>query len=387
MDAHTYLQNFALRNCLVEVNESGELVPELAESWDVSKDARKWTFKIRSGIEFHNGKTLDADDVVASINSHRGENSTSAVKLLANQITSIKGNGNVVEIELESGNADYVYLLSSPEFVILPAGDGTPDYVSDQGTGAYVLENFEPGVNTVLKRNPNYWKSGAGNFESAEILAVNDGTALISGLNSRDLDVVNRVDPGLANKLSGLDHVDVVEYAGTLHYAFQMNTKSAPFDNNDVRLALKHGVDRESILSLVLSGHGSVGNDQPIGPANRYYNGDIPQRSFDPDKAAFHLKKAGLSSLDVSLFTSSGAFEGAVDAAVLLSEAEKKPESTWSSSDTRLTDTGAMYGSKNHGSQHGGVVGQRKIGCLLSVTPKAPRGMTPTSPTTVLTSY
>ena len=73
----------------------------------------------------------------------------------------------MVEIELESGNADYVYLLSSPEFVILPAGDGTPDYVSDQGAGAYVLENFEPGVNTVLKRNPNYWKSGAGNFESA----------------------------------------------------------------------------------------------------------------------------------------------------------------------------------------------------------------------------
>jgi peptide/nickel transport system substrate-binding protein len=94
----------------------------------------------------------------------------------------------------------------------------------------------------------------------------------------------------------------------------------APFDNNDVRLALKYSLNREALLKTVLRGHGIVGNDHPIGPANQYYASELPQREYDPDKAKFHLKKAGMSNLKVDLSAADAAFDGAVDAAVLYKE-------------------------------------------------------------------
>jgi peptide/nickel transport system substrate-binding protein len=103
-----------------------------------------------------------------------------------------------------------------------------------------------------------------------------------------------------------------------------MNTTLAPFDNNDVRMAIKHAIDREAMVRTILHGHGKVANDHPIAPANRYYAADIEQRAYDPDKARYYLKQAGLDTLEVSLHTANTAFAGAVDAAVLYAEQAAK---------------------------------------------------------------
>jgi peptide/nickel transport system substrate-binding protein len=92
-----------LRNCLTEVDNTGQLVGELAESWTALADAKTWTFKLRSGIEFHNGKTLDAADVVASINHHRGEDSNSAAKSILEEIDEIKAVGKDTVVVSLSG--------------------------------------------------------------------------------------------------------------------------------------------------------------------------------------------------------------------------------------------------------------------------------------------
>jgi peptide/nickel transport system substrate-binding protein len=86
------------------------------------------------------------------------------------------------------------------------------------------------------------------------------------------------------------------------------------------RLALKHAIDREALLKAILDGRGAPANDSPIGPANRYFNHEMPQRQYDVDQAKYHLGQAGLSSLEVNLSTSDTAFPGAVDAAVLYKE-------------------------------------------------------------------
>lgn len=101
-----------------------------------------------------------------------------------------------------------------------------------------------------------------------------------------------------------------------------MRADTAPFDNNDVRLALKHALDREHLLKVILFGHGAVGNDHPISSANRFFDGDLEQRAYDPDKARFHLKQAGLDSLEVSLSASPSSWAGvnAVDAAAIFRE-------------------------------------------------------------------
>ena len=85
--------NFQLRNCLVEIDHASNAIPELAESWEASPDAARWTFKIRKGVEFHNGKTLDASDVVYTINHHRGEESKSGAKGLLDPVQDIKTDG------------------------------------------------------------------------------------------------------------------------------------------------------------------------------------------------------------------------------------------------------------------------------------------------------
>ena len=102
-----------LYNCLTEIDAQGNLIPELAESWEGSDDAKTWIFKLREDVEFHNGKTLDAGDVISSLNHHRTEESKSAAKPLVTPISSIRAEGKrTVVVELSSGNADFPYMLS-----------------------------------------------------------------------------------------------------------------------------------------------------------------------------------------------------------------------------------------------------------------------------------
>jgi peptide/nickel transport system substrate-binding protein len=108
--------------------------------------------------------------------------------------------------------------------------------------------------------------------------------------------------------------------AGTQHYTFAMDSRADPYKDNNVRMALKYALDRQEMLDNILHGYGTVGNDHPIGPNQRYFNAGLEQHSYDPDKAKFYLKEAGLDSLSVQLSAADAAFTGAVDAAVLFSE-------------------------------------------------------------------
>ena len=99
--------------------------------------------------------------------------------------------------------------------------------------------------------------------------------------------------------------------------------ETAPFDDNNVRLALKHAIDREEMVEKILFGYGVVGNDHPIGPGQRFFAKDLEQRVYDPDKAKHYLMQAGMDSLSVSLSVGDAAFAGAVDAGALFAESAK----------------------------------------------------------------
>ncbi len=331
LDPATYLDTYmqtvgsgALRNNLTEIDNTGKLVPELAESWDTS-DAKSWVFNIRKGVEFHNGKTLDADDVIASIAHHRGEDSKSAAKGILKAIKTIKADGkNKVVIDLDAPNADFPFIVSDYHIGIMPAKDGVVEWKSGVGTGGYTLENFEPGIRALLKRNPNYWKQGRAHFDEVEALVIADVNARTNGLKTGEIDVMNRCELKTVHLLKRTPGLRVEEYTGTQHYTFAMLTDVAPFDSNHVRMALKLGLDREQMLKTVLRGHGALGNDHPISTANRYHASELPQRKYDPDKAKWHLKQAGMSSVKVELSAADAAFAGAVDAAVLYKESAAK---------------------------------------------------------------
>ena len=311
-------------NNLVEIDHKGFPVGELAESWDVSKDAKTWTFKLRKGVTFSNGKALTPSDVIASFNHHRGEDTKSGAKGLLKQIVDIKADGNNVVFELEAGNADFNFVTADYHLIIMPDnGMGKIDWTSAIGTGGYVLSSHDPGVSILLKRRDDYWKSGRAWFDEVKILTINDTTARQNALVTGEVDAINGVDLKTINLLQRRPNINIIETSATAHFTMPMFTDVAPFNDLNVRLAIKYAVDREAMLQKILRGHGRVGNDHPIAPANRFFAADLPQRPYDPDRAKYHLKKAGMDSLDIELSTSDAAFNGAVDAAILLKESAK----------------------------------------------------------------
>ena len=326
----TFMQNInfgQLRNCLTEIGPDNQLRPELAESWEASADASTWTFKIRQGVEFHNGKTLDANDVVASINHHIGENTESGAKGIVRSITSVKADGkDTVVFSLDGGSADFPYLVSDYHLTICPANDdGTMDWQGGVGTGGYTLVNYEPGVNALTERNPNYWKEGAAWFDSIESLFLADATARTSGVMGGKLHSMNNVDLKTAGLLEKNPNVNLLTTFGNKHATMPMHADKAPFDDNNVRLALKWAIDRAQLLKTILRGFGETGNDHPIGPANVYRATpeELPQRDYDADKAKYYLKQAGLDKLSVEFYVAETAFGGATEASVLFQESAK----------------------------------------------------------------
>ncbi|SMF83962.1 peptide/nickel transport system substrate-binding protein [Tistlia consotensis] len=307
-----------LRNALTEIKADGTVGPELAESWEAEPDATIWVFTLRKGVTFHSGKTVTTEDGIASMHHHTGKDSHSAAKPLFSAVESISADGpDKVVFKLKAGNADFSYYMSDYHLCILPSKDGKVDATSGDGTGGYVLEHFEPGVRATAKHNPNYFKGDRAHFDSVELLSVTDPAARTNAISTGEIDVMERVDLKTVNLMKRRPGIEVIVTDGLQHYTMPMITKDKPFDNNDVRLALKYAVDRNELLKKVLRGFGRVGNDEPLAPANRFYAADIPQRHYDPDKAKFHLKKAGMSNLKVQLSAADAAFAGAVEAAEL----------------------------------------------------------------------
>ncbi len=310
-----------LHNYLTEIDAQGNLVPELAESWEGSDDARTWIFTLRKDVEFHNGKALDANDVIASLNHHRTEDSKSAAKPLVAPIESIRAEDKrTVVVELSSGSADFPYLLSDYHLAMLPAdGDRLAHPKDGVGTGGYVLADYEPGVRLLAKRNPNYWKAGRAHFDEVEVVGIGDISARTNALRTGEVDLMNRCDLKTVHLLERTPGFVVEEVTGTKHFSYPMLTEVDPLTDDNVRMALKLAVDREALLKSVLQGHGALGNDHPIGSANRFHAADIPQREYDPEKARWHLKQAGQEGLKVQLHVGE-IFVGAVDSAVLYRE-------------------------------------------------------------------
>ena len=316
--------HFAMHNYLTEVGPDGALRGEMAESWEASADASTWTFKLRDA-KFHNGDKVTAKDVIASLNHHRGEDSKSAAKPIMEPVEDIKADGDgVVVIALKDGNADFPFILSDYHLPIGPAGeDGKVDWSKGIGAGGYKLDNFEPGVRANFTRNDDYWKKDSCWFDSLELLSLVDPTARVNALVTGEVDLIDRVALKTVRQLKRKKGIKVLSTNGTQHYTFPMDTRAVPFKDNNVRLALKHAIDREELVDKILYGYGSVGNDHPIGRGQPFFAKEIEQRTYDPDKAKFHLKEAGMSSLDIPLSVADAAYSGATDAGTLFRESAK----------------------------------------------------------------
>ncbi|MBV8768401.1 MAG: ABC transporter substrate-binding protein [Hyphomicrobiales bacterium] len=314
----------SMSNSLTEVDAKGNITMDLCESMESADGAKKWVCKLRKGVTFHNGKDFTADDVVGSFRYHMGADSKSAAKAVLEQVDDIKPDDKqTVIFTLKGGNADFPYVVSDYHIPILPSENGVGDWRSGVRTGPFTLVSYEPGVRAKLKRNPNYHKPGRPYFDDVEFLTIADVTARTNALTTGEVHWISRADLKTLNLLSRNPDVAITEVTGYGHYVFPMDVTAPPFDNVDVRTALKWALNREDIAKKVFLGHAVVGNDSPIAPSVKFAADPKPRYTYDPDKAKFHLQKAGMQNLKVNLSVADTAFNGAIDAGVLYQEHAK----------------------------------------------------------------
>ncbi|MFK7944685.1 MAG: ABC transporter substrate-binding protein, partial [Paracoccaceae bacterium] len=261
LDGATYLDTVmictarACRDSLVEVGQDNTAQPGLAESWEASADAKTWRFTIRSGVEFSNGKSLTTEDVINSVNTHRGEDSKSGAKGVFAGIEDVKADGNVVEFTLKDGNADFPFLLTDYHMNVVPTVDGKADVLSMHGTGLYQLEEFDAGIRIAMKRAPNAWQQDKfGFFDSAEIIVISDGTARQNAVLTQSVDAINRPDLRSMDVVKRVPNLAIQDVPSNLMFTMPMSTDVKPFDDNNVCMANKHGTNHEELRQKSLFG-------------------------------------------------------------------------------------------------------------------------------------
>ncbi|MEB8388122.1 ABC transporter substrate-binding protein [Rhodobacteraceae bacterium KMM 6894] len=316
--AHQY------RSYLTMINPDGSLGSDLAVSWTANDDASQWTFEINPNASFHSGKPVTAEDVKASLNHHRGDDSTSAAKSLLTSVTDIQVDGDhTIVVTLDSGNADVPWLMTDYHFAICPAdGAGGIDWKSGDGSGPYKIDQGEWGVQWDLTRHDGWHLDGA-YFDALSMIVLNDPNARQAALVTGDVDAVSLVDLKTKALLARDKSIVIESVPSAAAITMPMFCDTAPFDNVDVRNAMKLAMNRDEIIEKIAFGEATKGNDFHHSPAMPYFPEGIEQREYDPDQAKSLLKKAGAEGIEVSLHTADSVFSGAVDMCVLYAEQAK----------------------------------------------------------------
>ena len=311
------------RAYLTQINPDQTLGGDVASEWSASPDAREWTFKINKQATFHSGAKVTTADVIASLNHHRGENTTSAAAAFLTDVQDIVDNGDhSVTIKLGAPNADLPWIMPDYHMPILPANaDGTMNWQSGDGCGPYQLVEYEPGVQARLIRHDEWHGEGA-YFDEIQFLIINDPNARQTALVTGDVDACSLLENKTLSLLTRNGEVEVDNVSSAQAITLPMHVDVAPFDNPDARMALKLAINREEIIEKITFGAATIGNDFHHSPAMPYFP-DIPQRQYDPEQAASLWKKAGMGNEQINISTADSITSGAVDALLLYSEHAK----------------------------------------------------------------
>ncbi|MDF2809760.1 MAG: peptide transporter substrate-binding protein [Microvirga sp.] len=282
-------------------SEPGRLRPVLAESWTPNDKGTIWTFKIRRGVKFNNGRSMTARDVAWTFNRLANPKfPSSASGMFSNTLVAggvSAPDDTTVVFELEKPVGSFSWLVSNDNYnaVIVPEnyeGVWAKDWV---GTGPWRIKEYIPGVRAIFVPNPDYWQ-GTPSADSVELTMFEDEKALLLAFQNQSIDITGSV--GLANARSVLRDqsrykVDVRKTS--VHDPIHFRMDSEPFKDKRVRQAMAFCIDRKSLVEKLLQGYASIGNDAPIAPVHEVFSAEVPQRPYDLNAAKRLLEEAGYS--------------------------------------------------------------------------------------------
>ncbi|MGH9302883.1 MAG: ABC transporter substrate-binding protein [Acidimicrobiales bacterium] len=293
----------------------------LAESIEPNKDATAWTIRLRPGIEFHNGKPLTAEDVIYSYQRVASNDLGGASSIAPCDMKNArKLDSLTLRIPCHTPFATFVDSIIGYNYYlsILPVDF---DIKHPVGTGPFKFKSFTPGVQSTFMANKSYWGTGLDGkplpyVDEVVINDYTDETSQVNGLESGQIHVANLLSATSISTVEGFAKILISEAGGMT--PFTMRVDQPPFDDANLRLALRWGIDRPQMLATVFEGHGRIGNDI-FSPFDPEQDKSIPQRKQDLDKAKHYLKKAGMYHKTVTMQTADVA-QGTISAAQVLKQ-------------------------------------------------------------------
>jgi peptide/nickel transport system substrate-binding protein len=287
-----------------------QLEPQLATSWKATQGGKVWTFKLRSGVMFHNGQPMTSADVVYTFQQ------LSDTKNASNALSSLGGvlkpegvravDSGTVEFSLEAANGNFPYLVSSDNYnaIIVPKGTDYAKWGKTMiGTGAFKFQSFTQNQSANFVANTAYW-GGAPNLAGTAFTFYQSQQPQLLALQGGDVDVIVQFVPtGAQAILSNASQYSIVKLKSSNHRELSMRTDQAPFTDARVRQAIAYSLDRPAMVQALLQGYGEVGNDSPFAPSFPSTDTSIPQRAQNIAKAKQLLQAAGHTSFSVTLAT------------------------------------------------------------------------------------
>ncbi len=290
---------------IVRLDENLTPTPHLAERWEANADGTEWTFHLRDGITFHDGKPFVAADVVYTFQRLLDPDVESPG---AGGLPGLEPDGitapddRTVVMRLTQPNVDWPEAITNSHTRIVPEGATNADLAAQSlGTGAYRIDEFIPGeISTVFERNENYWQPDLPKVDFFEVITIPEVEAQLAAIRGGQIDILSRAPAAHLDALDAEPDIMVISNpVGSSSVAY-CQIDVPPFDNNDLRLAIKYATNRPQHNDLVYGGRAYQMNDIPLPGLIRF--GLAGTREHNLAMAREHLSRAGYADgIDLTL--------------------------------------------------------------------------------------
>ena len=280
---------------LVRFAEDGSIQPALAESWSISDDGLVYTFKLRTGVKYHDGSDFNADDVKFALDRIGAENSANAQKALYKAISSVDVvDDATVRITLSQPTGAMLFNLAWGDAVIVASESVDGNATNPVGTGPFKFSKWTKGDSIEIVRNPDYWGTPA-KLDKATFKFISDPNAAFAAMMAEDVDAFPGFPaPEILEQLKADPRFEVVVGSTEGETILAMNNKSKALSNKSIRKAIAHAIDRQAIIDGAMFGYGT-----PIGthfaPHHPAYVDLTGQSAHDPEQSKKLLAEAGFA--------------------------------------------------------------------------------------------
>lgn len=275
---------------LVKPNSDGEMIPAVAEKYELSEDGTTYTFTLRDGVKFHNGQTVTAEDVVYSINRCAAVPEGQEKPLVAafSAIRSVEAlDEKTVTVTIAQRDLEFISYMTA---AIIPAGYAD-QATAPVGTGPFKFVSRTPQENFVMERFEDYWGTPAW-LDKVTYKICENADALVMNLNGSSIDLCAHLTSAQAAQLNS--NFKVLEGTMNLVQAIYLNNQAKPFDNQLVRQALCYAIDRQGIMDMVADGHGTAVGSSIYPAFTKYFLPELVDKyPHNVEKAKELLAQAG----------------------------------------------------------------------------------------------